>query len=112
MRFIADENIPGLLINSLLDLGHDVVECPKSRPDIAVARLALSQRRILLTLDKDFTNTILFPPKRFNIIHVAVHPPEKNAVTQAVLRLIANTKVSNLKGLMIVTKDDFIRYFK
>ena len=112
MRFIADENVPGLLINSLMDLGHDVIACPKSRPDIAVARSALSQRRILLTLDKDFTNTILFPPKRFNIIHIAIHPPEKNAVTEAVLRLIANTKFSNLKGLIIVTKDDFVRYFK
>ena len=40
MRFIADENIPGLLVNRLLDLGHDVVLCPKSRSDMAVAKLA------------------------------------------------------------------------
>ena len=112
MRFVADENIPGLLIHRLIDLGHDVITPTKSRSDTVIAKLALSQKRIILTLDKDFTNTILFPPKRFNIIHIAVHPPEKNAVTQAVLRLIANTKASNLKGLMIVTKDDFIRYFK
>ena len=112
MRFIADENIPGLLIRRLVELGHDVALCPKSRSDMAIAKLALSQRRIILTLDKDFTNTIMFSPKRFNIIHVAIHPPEKYAVTEAVLRLIASIKISNLKGLMIVTKDDFIRYFK
>ncbi len=112
MRFIADENIPGLLIRRLADFGHDIIACPKSRSDTAIAKLALSQKRTILTLDKDFTNTILFPPRQFNIIHIAIYPPEKNAVTQAVLRLIAGTKVSNLKGLIIVTQHDFIRYFK
>ena len=112
MRFIADENIPGLLVNRLGDLGHDIIRCPKSCSDMAIAKIALSQKRVILTLDKDFTNTILFSPKRFNIIHIAIHPPEKNAVTEVLLRLIAGAKISSLKGLMIVTKDDFIRYFK
>ncbi len=112
MRFIADENIPGLLIKTLIDLGHNVAVCPRSRPDMLLAKLASSQRRIILTLDKDFTNMILFPPSRFNIIHIAIHPPEKHAVTQAVLQLIENTKSSNLKGLMLVTKEGFIRYLK
>ena len=112
MRFITDENIPGLLAIRLKELGHDVVACPRARSDETLAKLASSQKRIILTLDKDFTNTILFPPKQFNIIHIAIHPPEKNAVIQAVLSLIEHSKPSNLKGLMIVTRDDFIRYLK
>ncbi len=112
MRFIADENIPGLLIHNLTALGHDVLTPAKGESDLTLSRLAIRTNRIILTLDKNFTNTILFPPKKFNILHIALHPANKTPLTEAVIDLVNRLKPSNFKGLIMLTKDGFIRYTK
>lgn len=57
MRFLADENCDMAVIDALREAGHDVAlareRCPGAQ-DLAVASLALQERRILLTEDKDF----------------------------------------------------------
>lgn len=112
MRFLADENIPKILIKTLIERGHDVTDSERNKSDVILARRALAEKRIILTLDKDLTNTILFPPARFNILHIDIHPPEKNVITDAVVDLISKLKPSNFKGLIILTKEGFIRYTK
>jgi predicted nuclease of predicted toxin-antitoxin system len=56
MRFLADENFPKGLIDSLRADNHDVLwartDCP-SLKDVDLLELAESQARIVLTLDKD-----------------------------------------------------------
>ncbi len=112
MRFIVDENIPRLLVIKLIELKHDVVLAQRNKSDMAIARKALTEKRIILTLDKDFTNIILFPPSRFNILCVDIHPPEKNVITNTVIDFIAKIKPSNFKGLIILSKDGYIRQTK
>jgi len=54
---LCNENVPRLLIQSLRDRGHDVrwvLEENRGMADPAVLEEALSQRRVLLTFDKDF----------------------------------------------------------
>ena len=57
MRFLADENVPGSLVEGLSDFGHDVVWVRSARPGISDAEIvgwAARESRILLTFDKDF----------------------------------------------------------
>lgn len=57
MRLLADENFPGKAITALRAAGHDVVWMRESKPgapDEEVLELARSDKRILLTFDKDF----------------------------------------------------------
>lgn len=57
MRFLANENIPGIVVESLRKNGHDVDWIRESAPgvdDATVLRQATNERRILLTQDKDF----------------------------------------------------------
>jgi predicted nuclease of predicted toxin-antitoxin system len=57
MRFLADENFPGSIVESLRGEGHDVfwvrVESPGAKDEIVLSR-AQEEDRILLTFDKDF----------------------------------------------------------
>lgn len=57
MRFLADENLPGRLVAALRAVGHDVAwvrtEAPGS-DDRTVLAMAVAERRILVTFDKDF----------------------------------------------------------
>jgi predicted nuclease of predicted toxin-antitoxin system len=57
MRIIANENIMSTVVRELRNRGHDVLWVKESMPgaaDDAVLSLAQSEKRIVLTHDKDF----------------------------------------------------------
>lgn len=57
MRFLADENIPPGAVRRLRELGHDVLSAKESlrgSGDGAILARAVSERRVLVTFDKDF----------------------------------------------------------
>lgn len=57
MRLLADENIPAAVVRALRERNHDVLWMNEHRRGVGdreVARLARSEQRALLTLDKDF----------------------------------------------------------
>jgi len=57
MRLLADENVPGDVVASLRDRGHDVKWVRTDAPGLAdplVLALAQAESRVVLTFDKDF----------------------------------------------------------
>ena len=57
MRFLADEDFPGPVVVALRGRGHDiarVVDVMPAAKDRPILDRARSERRILLTCDKDF----------------------------------------------------------
>ncbi len=113
IKFLVDENVPGFVRKSLIKAGYDASSPNKGTSDVDVAKIAKRQGRVILTLDKDFTNTVLFPPSQFDIIQCAIHPPDKHAVLKAVNDLLsAASSPATLKGLIIVTKHGFTKIEK
>ena len=109
IKFLIDENVPSLIKRELIRAGHNIISPLHGSSDAAVARIAKREGCIILTLDKDFTNTVLFPPSEFNIIQIAIHPPEKTAILNALTSLLSTLKPSQLKGLIIVHSKGFSR---
>jgi predicted nuclease of predicted toxin-antitoxin system len=61
MNFLADENFPVPSVTLLRSNGHDVAsirEDSRGASDEAVLRRAVIERRILLTLDRDYGELI------------------------------------------------------
>lgn len=57
MTFLADESCAGPVIRALREAGHDVVaivEVAKGATDEQVLERALSEKRVLITEDRDF----------------------------------------------------------
>lgn len=57
MRFLADENVPHAIVMALRTRGIDIAEVRDihgGASDMEVLDIAASQRRVLLTFDKDF----------------------------------------------------------
>ena len=57
LRILADENFPGPAISLLRHRGHDVVsitETMRGSSDAQVLERAQTERRLVVTLDKDF----------------------------------------------------------
>ena len=57
MNFLADESCAGPVVRTLREAGHDVValaEVARGATDEQVLELALNEKRILITEDRDF----------------------------------------------------------
>lgn len=58
MKFVADINIPQLLIRRLLDLDHDVLDIKKHNlqiSDTEIIKISQKQSRVILTRDQEST---------------------------------------------------------
>ncbi len=61
MRFLADENIPGIAVQALQRSGVDISWVGAISPgvdDRKVMRLAQAEGRVLITFDKDFAELV------------------------------------------------------
>lgn len=95
MRLFADENFPQPTIEALRHAGHDVTWARIDHPgadDSALLELVESDRRVLLTLDKDFWQIAMQrrqPLGRSGVILFRVHPAIPENITPLVLRTLA-----------------------
>lgn len=67
MRFLVDENIGKSIIAHLQSDGHDVIwvkELKIGMADFEIIELALKDKRVLLTYDKDFGELVFYKHKK------------------------------------------------
>lgn len=89
LSLLADEHVPSAVITALSSNGFDVVAVAKERAGIddkAVLSLALNQRRVILTNDRDF---VLLADQRDHagILLYTQSTPKPGNVTRAVRRI-------------------------
>lgn len=61
LRLLLDENVGRSVVQSLISNGYDAVSAVEigfGMPDADILRLALQEKRVLITLDKDFGQMI------------------------------------------------------
>ena len=67
MKILADENIYEPIIGYLRNLGDDVLSVRDSGlsgiPDDEVYKRACAEKRVIITMDRDFSRTFRFPPE-------------------------------------------------
>lgn len=104
MKFLLDEDVPLKLLKVLNAAGHDARRVVPSTPDPVAAAQASEEGRILVTLDKDFTNKSLYPPSRFTIVHIRIHPPYAEEIIEAFLRVLATLPSEPFRGLLLLDR--------
>jgi len=89
MRCLLDENLPVQAHEFLRKSGHDVMRVRSGMKNGDVILLAAQERRILITLDKDFLDSRRYPPRDYaGIICIRVHPPVFERIAKALQRLL------------------------
>ena len=72
MRFLTDANIFVPMIDELRGLGHDVFDIKEQSleklSDPEIYKLAQTQNRIIISMDKDFSNILLYPPGEHHVL--------------------------------------------
>jgi predicted nuclease of predicted toxin-antitoxin system len=112
MRFLADENVEGPVIEALQAAGHDVVTIASEivgirDPDV-LAR-SVQERRVLLTNDKDFAELAFLQRSAATGIILMRLPRSSSRKKASRLVAVAGAHADRLTGAMTVVEERGIR---
>lgn len=112
MRFLVDESCDVALANALMMAGNDAMEVRKAKPgadDEWVVNLAVSEKRILLTEDKDFGRLIYaHGHKAIGVVFLRYPVSERQRIAQDLTELVEQQK-ENLIGCFVTVTPKRIR---
>jgi len=116
MKIKIDENMPVDVINILGNAGHDAhsvyseeIEGCSDRQLITICK---KEKRLLITLDNDFSNIFAYPPEKFEgIIVLRVENQSKRAIITLVNKLlpIIKSNAENIAGQLWIMEENRIR---
>jgi predicted nuclease of predicted toxin-antitoxin system len=113
MRIKLDENLPTILVQDLVDLGHDVDTAPAEglagREDSEVWAAAQGADRELLTQDLDFSDVRVFAPGTHRgLVLVRIREPGLSALRRRVLTVF-RTEPADWECCLVVITDRKVR---
>ena len=98
MRLVADENCDFSIVLELRAAGYDVVSITEKMPgadDQTVIDFARSERRLLLTEDKDFGQLVFAAAKENSGVILIRYPASaRSALTSAILKFLSDNAES------------------
>jgi predicted nuclease of predicted toxin-antitoxin system len=112
MNIIADENIYEPIIEFLKSEGHSVFSVRNSElsgsSDDDIYQAAVKNNLLIITMDKDFTRTLRFPPERCQgIIVVQFYRMMVNDATELFKKRFKSLNIKRTSNrLVIMTKDE------
>jgi predicted nuclease of predicted toxin-antitoxin system len=114
MQFKLDENLPPSAAELLRDVGHDVMtvydQVLQSCTDPEVLAAYQSEGRILLSLDLDFSNILVFPPERYaGLIVLRLRKPGPKAVLSLLRRVLPHLEAVQVAGRLWIADEHRIR---
>jgi predicted nuclease of predicted toxin-antitoxin system len=117
IKFFADQCVPGSVMESLRDAGHEVLRLrdyirPDSSDPVVIAK-AQELGALLISLDGDFMDIVTYPPARYQgivALQVRGHP---EVLPQLVSRLRAylseHPEMSDYAGRLLLIEPHRIR---
>jgi predicted nuclease of predicted toxin-antitoxin system len=108
MQFKLDENLPPAVKKLLRSLGHDVitvyVQGLQSRTDPEVLAACQGEARVLLSLNLDFSNILVFPPERYaGLIVLRLRKPGPRAVLSLLQRVLEGRRVLAARATQVAS---------
>ncbi|MFX1532529.1 MAG: DUF5615 family PIN-like protein [Promethearchaeota archaeon] len=113
MIFLLDENVPLSIKDLIHELGFDVFTLHDfdmlGIQNEEVAKLALKEKAIIITLDSDFLKLNKNLQKKSRVIYINIHPRDPKKIKE-LLNNNLKKYISKLKNpcKLIITEDDII----
>jgi predicted nuclease of predicted toxin-antitoxin system len=116
MKVKLDKNFDVRLVSMLTGDGHDVDTVKSERlsgkPDDTIYETCCARGRVVLTLDKDFSNPFRFPPENTEgIIVLRVPQPILPVVRATLASVLPLLKTQPIKGKLWIVEPGRIRVY-
>jgi len=111
LKILADENLFEPIVVHLKALGHEVMSVRDSGlsgiTDDAVYQLACKEKRVIITMDKDFSRTFRFPPERCGgVIVVKIYKRTVEETVELFKKHFGSLNLRNMvENLVVITPD-------
>jgi len=117
LRFFADHCVSTFVIETLREVGHEVLRLkdyiPVESPDSIVISRAQELDAVLISLNGDFADIVAYPPALFKGIiglQVRNHPEVTDLIMKRLLRYLeAHPSMDYYQGKLVVVEADRIR---
>ncbi len=114
MRFKVDESLHVEVADLLRGQGHDALtvfdQGLRGRNDHALADICRIENRVLLSLDLDFSNILMFPPENYpGLIVLRLRSRGRAAVRRMVTRVTDHLNKEPLAGRLWIVDEHRIR---
>jgi len=114
MKFKIDENLPIEVAEMLRQAGHDAATVLEQHlggsHDDQLASLCQLERRILVTLDMDFSDIRNYPPAGFpGLVVLRLRQQDKPYVLDVLVRLVQVLHQEPIGGRLLIVEENRIR---
>ena len=114
MRFKIDENLPDTLVSLLAENGHDACTARQQtlngRPDRDLAATCKTERRVIITLDLDFSDITAFPPEEYaGIIVLRVRSQSRPNILSVFRAMLPLLETERLEGHLWIVEENRVR---
>ncbi len=114
MQFKLDENLPPAAAGLPRELGHDVMtvydQDLQRCTDPEVLAACQGEGKVLLSLDLDFSNILVYPPERYSgLIVLRLHKPGPRAVLSLLRRVVPHLETVPVAGRLWIADEHRIR---
>ncbi len=113
MIFFLDENIPKMAEVVLRNQGHQTIDIrgtnKEGLDDHSLFELALENRAVFLTTDKDFFHTIPFSYlKHYGLIVINLSQPNRKNIIEKLTWFLENITLNNIENKIFLLRDNTI----
>ena len=114
MKFKIDENLPSELADLLVSAGHDAEtvfdEGLAGESDDWILKVCREEKRVLVSLDLDFSNVRAYPPGEYDgLIVLRLRRQDKPYVLDTFGKILDLFEQEQIKGLLWIVEDNRIR---
>lgn len=107
LRLLLDENIKKELLRLLKSEGYDVIKAPKGYANGELGKISKSEQRILVTNDRHFTDSSVFPKEKiFSVVWLKIPQDKLESLLKAFSKLLKETKPEDFEGKLIILKEE------
>ena len=107
MRFLLDENVHKGLFLFLKNSGYDAIFSPKGIDDVEVFKIAVKEKRTLLSRDSDFLDDKFITSKHNGILLVRISARDIKSQITALSKLFSKYSSFDNKVVKLLSKDKF-----